>query len=71
MMNAFYDHPVEAPFDHAMIIDFVNPTEGVGAWVSVELDAASTLGLIRAIETASGSKQHHGPGRAAPSDLDP
>ena len=51
-VNVFYDHPVEAPFDHAMIIDFVNPAEGVGARVSVELDAASALGLLRAIEAA-------------------
>jgi hypothetical protein len=56
-VNVFYDHPVEAPFDHAMIIDFVNPSEGVGVRVSVELDAASALGLMRAIETALSSPE--------------
>jgi hypothetical protein len=56
-VNVFYDHPVEAPFDHALIIDFVNPSEGVGARVGVELDAASALALIRAIETALSSPE--------------
>ncbi|HOZ59937.1 MAG TPA: DUF6295 family protein [Nakamurella multipartita] len=50
--NVFYDHPVEAPYDHAVIIDFVNPAAGVGARVGVELSAASAVELVRAIEAA-------------------
>lgn len=50
--NVFYDHPVEAPYDHAVIIDFVNPAAGVGARVGVELSAASAQELVRAIQAA-------------------
>lgn len=56
-VNVFYDHPVEAPFDHAVIIDFVNPSAGVGARVGVELSAASALDLMRAIRTALSSPE--------------
>lgn len=56
-VNVFYDHPVEAPFDHAVIIDFVNPSAGVGARVGVELSAASALDLMRAIRTALASPE--------------
>jgi hypothetical protein len=51
-VNVFYDHPVEAPFDHAVIIDFVDPAAGVGARVGVELSAASAVALVKAIEEA-------------------
>ncbi|WP_280880340.1 DUF6295 family protein [Streptomyces pseudovenezuelae] len=50
--NVFYDHPVSAPYDHALIIDFVNPDAGVGARVGVELSAASAWELVRAITAA-------------------
>jgi hypothetical protein len=56
-VNVFYDHPVEAPFDHAVIIDFVNPSAGVGARVGVELSAASALDLMRAIESVLSSPE--------------
>jgi hypothetical protein len=55
--NVFYDHPVEAPFDHAVVIDFVNPSAGVGARVGVELSAASAAELVRAIQAALASPQ--------------
>ncbi|MGD9958376.1 DUF6295 family protein [Nocardioides sp.] len=51
-INVFYDHPVNAPFDHAVIIDFVDPSAGVGARVGVELSAASAADLMRAIADA-------------------
>ncbi|WP_110239635.1 DUF6295 family protein [Nocardioides gilvus] len=51
-VNVFYDHPVQAPFDHAVIIDFVDPSAGVGARVGIELSAASAVELVRAIEAA-------------------
>jgi hypothetical protein len=50
--NVSYDHPVRAPFDHAVLIDFTNPAQGVGARVGVELSAASARALIRALEAA-------------------
>jgi hypothetical protein len=56
-VNVFYDHPVQAPFDHAVIIDFVDPSAGVGARVGVELSAASAAELVRAIQAALASPE--------------
>ncbi|MBI3971955.1 MAG: hypothetical protein HY332_11750 [Chloroflexi bacterium] len=50
--NVYYDHPASAPLDHALIIDFLNETEGPGARVAVELSAESARALVRAIEAA-------------------
>jgi hypothetical protein len=43
--NVSYDHPFDAPFEHALNIDFVNEAQGPGARVAVELsvEAARTL----------------------------
>ncbi len=58
--NVYYDHPVSAPLDHALIVDFVDEAGGPGARVSVELSAASARELIRAIQAAldTGQAQH-------------
>jgi hypothetical protein len=50
--NVYYDHPVSAPLDHALIIDFLNEAAGPGARVAVELSAESARALVRAIEAA-------------------
>lgn len=47
-----YDHPAHAPYDHALLIDFVNPEQGTGARVAVELSAESARALVRAILAA-------------------
>ncbi len=44
-----YDHPFNAPYEHALNIDFVNEAQGPGARVAVELDAASARSLARTI----------------------
>ena len=43
--NVSYDHPFNAPMEHALNIDFVNESQGPGARVAVELSeqAARTL----------------------------
>jgi hypothetical protein len=58
--TVYYDHPVSAPLDHALIIDFVNEAAGPGARVCVELSAASARELLHAIQTAldDGQAQH-------------
>ena len=58
--NVYYDHPVSAPLDHALIIDFVNEAAGPAARVSVELSAASARALVAAVQEAlaSGEAQH-------------
>lgn len=47
--NVSYDHPFEAPFEHALNLDFVNESLGAGARVAVELDVASAKALVEAI----------------------
>lgn len=56
----YYDHPVSAPLDHALIIDFANEAAGPGARVSVELSAESAQALIEAVHAAlaTGQAQH-------------
>ena len=51
-VNVMYDHPVSAPYDHALLLDFINPSQGVGARVGIELSASSARELVRAIEVA-------------------
>ena len=47
-----YDHPFNAPLDHAVNIDFVNEAEGMGARVAVELAPESARRLARTILAA-------------------
>jgi hypothetical protein len=48
--NVSYDHPVHAQLEHAVLIDFVNPTLGPGARVAIELDVPSARELIRTLQ---------------------
>jgi|NGEPerStandDraft_6_1074524.scaffolds.fasta_scaffold223874_2 hypothetical protein len=50
--NVSYDHPSCAPFDHAVLIDFVNPEDGVGARIGIELSATSARALVSALNQA-------------------
>ncbi|NIO09836.1 MAG: hypothetical protein GTO40_18260 [Deltaproteobacteria bacterium] len=50
-VNVSYDHPVHAPFEHAVNIDFANEGEGVGARVGVELSVESARNLMKTIQT--------------------
>jgi hypothetical protein len=48
--NVSYDHPYNAPLDHALNIDFVNAAQGPGARVAVELSVASARALVETIQ---------------------
>ena len=50
-VNVSYDHPSDAPLEHALNIDFVNQKEGPGARVAVELSPESARKLAEAILT--------------------
>jgi hypothetical protein len=50
--TVYYDHPVHAPADHTLNIDFADPTAGPAARVAVELTAESALALVDAIRAA-------------------
>lgn len=56
--TVYFDHPVDAPMDHALNIDFLNPSLGPSARVAVELDCDSAAALARAI----GEMLAQGPG---------
>jgi hypothetical protein len=47
--NVSYDHPFNAPFEHALNIDFVNESQGPGARVAVELSEQAARDLVRTI----------------------
>jgi len=49
--NISYDHPFNAPLDHALNIDFVNESMGTSARVAVELSAEAARELVRTILT--------------------
>jgi hypothetical protein len=47
--NISFDHPFQAPMEHALNIDFVNAAQGPGARVAVEISAASARALVATI----------------------
>ena len=47
--NVSYDHPFDAPFEHALNIDFVNESLGTSARVAVELSESAARELVRTI----------------------
>ncbi len=47
--NVSYDHPFNAPFEHALNIDFVNASLGTSSRVAVELSASAARDLVRTI----------------------
>ncbi|HEY3958759.1 MAG TPA: DUF6295 family protein [Streptosporangiaceae bacterium] len=50
--TVYFDHPVHAPAEHTLNIDFLNPAQGPAARVAVELTAESARALAKAIELA-------------------
>jgi hypothetical protein len=47
--TVYFDHPVDAPAEHTLNIDFRNADRGAAARVAVELDAAGARELAEAI----------------------
>jgi hypothetical protein len=47
--SVYFDHPVHAPAEHTLNIDFRNPDRGAGARVAVELTADTARALAHAI----------------------
>ncbi|HWP59311.1 MAG TPA: DUF6295 family protein [Candidatus Acidoferrales bacterium] len=65
-VNVSYDHPFNAPFEHAVNIDFVDQKQGPGARVAVELSVESARNLIKTIEAALAEAQRAGHLEAEP-----
>ena len=49
--SVYFDHPVHAPEEHTLNIDFLAPEQGPSARVAVELTAESARALAKAIES--------------------
>jgi hypothetical protein len=49
--NVSYDHPFNAPLEHALNIDFVNESQGPSARVAVELSEPAARELVKTILT--------------------
>ncbi|HMS00102.1 MAG TPA: DUF6295 family protein [Anaerolineales bacterium] len=47
--NVSYDHPFNAPMEHALNIDFVNASQGPSARVAVELSKSAARELVKTI----------------------
>ena len=47
--NISYDHPFNAPYEHALNIDFVNESLGPSARVAVELSEQAARALVKTI----------------------
>jgi hypothetical protein len=48
--NVSFDHPFDAPLEHALNIDFVDEAQGPGARVAVELSVESARALVATIQ---------------------
>jgi uncharacterized protein DUF6295 len=55
-----YDHPFNAPFEHALNIDFVNESMGPSARVAVELSEQAARELVQAILDVLGQAEASG-----------
>jgi hypothetical protein len=58
--NVGYDHATHSQFDHAVLLDFVNPGMGVGARVAVEMDLASGKALVAQLQAAIAAAEREG-----------
>jgi hypothetical protein len=57
--TVYYDHPVHAPRDHTVNIDFLNPEQGPSARVAVELSLDAARDLLAALEATVERARHH------------
>jgi hypothetical protein len=57
--TVYYDHPVHAPHDHTVNIDFMNPDQGPGARVAVELSLESARELLAALQVTVERARNH------------
>ena len=55
--SVYFDHPVHAPAEHTLNIDFLNPGKGPSARVAAELTAESARALAKAIELGAPAEE--------------
>ena len=57
--TVYYDHPVHAPDEHTVNIDFLNPGRGPSARVAVELSLDTARELLAALQSTVERAAHH------------
>lgn len=60
LANVGFDHATGARFEHALLLDFTNPTDGPGARVAVELDLSSGRALVAALQAVIEAAERSG-----------
>jgi hypothetical protein len=50
--NVGFDHATHAPFEHALLLDFVNPQLGLDARLALEMNVASGKALVEKLQAA-------------------
>lgn len=58
--NVGFDHASHTQAEHALLLDFVNPSIGVGARVALEMDLASGRALIDQLQAAIAAAEQSG-----------
>ena len=58
--NVGYDHATHSQFEHALLLDFVNPELGVSARVAVEMDIASGKALVAQLQATIAEAERSG-----------
>lgn len=60
--HVYFDHPYDAPLDHALGVDFINAADGARERIAVELSADTARALAHAILAAlDRGEREHGP----------
>ena len=60
LVSVSFDHPLHAPLEHAINIDFTNAAKGLSARVAVELTPDAAQELIRVLQAALARGQAEG-----------
>ena len=55
-----YDHATHSQAEHALLLDFVNPSLGPGARVALELNIASGKALLETLQAAIQAAEESG-----------
>ena len=58
--SVYVDHPTHARYTHTLNIDFLNPAEGPGARVAVELTVDAARQLMKTIEAVLAEADRRG-----------
>jgi hypothetical protein len=58
--NIGFDHATHSQAEHALLIDFVNPSLGLGARIALEMNIASGKALVEQLQQAIAAAEASG-----------